>query len=213
MRLHGAGHADRRMALVRRVPGSAPQTHHRYRQFYGVGYVPGKIGGFYVRRYPPRRREGGGLRRMGTVRVQPRRVGSGDAGAAYRDYFAGHRGNRAADGGGAPVYLPVLPPQSPGHDAPDAARPALRQARPLPEVQAGNARAGTGKEQLTMIQSNQPCDPLIHQAARRLAWRNVGTIENLLRQEEMSEAAREFYEAAREEMETLKASLKAKGSA
>ena len=27
---------------------------------------------------------------------------------------------------------------------------------------------------------SQAVDPVIHQAARRLAWRNVGTIENLL---------------------------------
>lgn len=55
-----------------------------------------------------------------------------------------------------------------------------------------------------MIQTNQPADPVIHQAARRLAWRCVGIIENLLRQEEIHEAAREFYLVAREDMERLK---------
>lgn len=58
-----------------------------------------------------------------------------------------------------------------------------------------------------MIQANQSADPVIHQAARRLAWRCVGIIENLLRQEELPEAAREFYLIAREDMEKLKERL------
>ena len=52
-------------------------------------------------------------------------------------------------------------------------------------------------------------DPVIHQAARRLAWRCVGIIENLLRQEELPEAAREFYLVALDDMEKLKAQFQA----
>lgn len=52
-----------------------------------------------------------------------------------------------------------------------------------------------------MIQANQPADPLVHHAARRLAWRCGGIVEILPRQEELPEAARGFYLATREDME------------
>jgi hypothetical protein len=58
-----------------------------------------------------------------------------------------------------------------------------------------------------MTQEHRPADPIIRQAARRLAWRNVATIESLLRDEEMPEAAREFQLAAVEEMEALRKAL------
>ena len=54
-----------------------------------------------------------------------------------------------------------------------------------------------------MIVESTPANPVIHQAAIRLAYRCVGIIEPLLRQEEIPEAAREFYQVAREEIEKL----------
>jgi proteasome lid subunit RPN8/RPN11 len=58
-----------------------------------------------------------------------------------------------------------------------------------------------------MIQAHQPVDPVIHHAARRHARRCVGLIEGLLREEEVPDAAREFYRLAREDMEALKETL------
>jgi hypothetical protein len=54
-----------------------------------------------------------------------------------------------------------------------------------------------------MINQSQPAHPVTHQVATAIAWRCVGIIEGLLRQEEKAEAAREFYLAARSELERL----------
>lgn len=48
---------------------------------------------------------------------------------------------------------------------------------------------------------NHPADPLIHQAATRIAERFVWVIQAILRPEERPEALREAYLAAREEIE------------
>jgi hypothetical protein len=54
-----------------------------------------------------------------------------------------------------------------------------------------------------MIQSNPPCDPVIHLTAARLARKCVSIIEPLLRHEEYAVARQEFYLAIRETLENL----------
>jgi hypothetical protein len=54
-----------------------------------------------------------------------------------------------------------------------------------------------------MIDQSQPAHPMTHAVATAIARRCVEVIENLLRQEEKAEAAREFYLAARAELERL----------
>ncbi len=48
-----------------------------------------------------------------------------------------------------------------------------------------------------MIQANVPCDPVIHDAAIRIARRCRHIVQACLREEEWLEADREFYAIAR----------------
>ena len=54
-----------------------------------------------------------------------------------------------------------------------------------------------------MIQQNAPVDPVLHSLSIRIARRCTDIISPLLRQEEVGEALREFYMAAREEIEKM----------
>ena len=49
-----------------------------------------------------------------------------------------------------------------------------------------------------MIQQNVPCDPSVHKLCMEIASRCTSIIRPLLRQEEVGEALREFYIAARQ---------------
>jgi hypothetical protein len=51
--------------------------------------------------------------------------------------------------------------------------------------------------------SGQPCDPVIHRTAIKMARRCVWIIQAVLREEEVIEATREFYEALRKELESF----------
>jgi hypothetical protein len=50
---------------------------------------------------------------------------------------------------------------------------------------------------------NQPTDALTHETAIRIARRCRYIIQAVLREEEWSDADREFYRVAREELETM----------
>jgi hypothetical protein len=52
-----------------------------------------------------------------------------------------------------------------------------------------------------MIPTNQPADPAIHAAAIRIALGCRHVVQACLREEEWSEADREFYQIARAELE------------
>lgn len=52
-----------------------------------------------------------------------------------------------------------------------------------------------------MLQSHQPIDPAVHDLCIRIARKCVWVIQAVLREEERIEAVREFYQAAREEIE------------
>ncbi len=49
-----------------------------------------------------------------------------------------------------------------------------------------------------MIQLNASCNPVVHRMCMEIARKCTAIIEPLLRQEEIGEALREFYMAARE---------------
>ena len=52
-----------------------------------------------------------------------------------------------------------------------------------------------------MLQSHQSTDPALHALCVRIAQRCVWIIQAVLREEERGEAAREFYQVCREELE------------
>jgi len=56
-----------------------------------------------------------------------------------------------------------------------------------------------------MFIENQPTDARTHEAAIRIALRCRHVIQAVLREEEWSEADREFYRVAREELEAYRA--------
>ncbi len=64
-----------------------------------------------------------------------------------------------------------------------------------------------------MIQANVPCDPVIHDAAIRIARRCRHIVQACLREEEWLEADREFYAIARHELEALQQSRRGRGKA
>lgn len=55
-----------------------------------------------------------------------------------------------------------------------------------------------------MIQQTIPCDPAIHKACMEIACKCTAIISPLLRQEEVGEAMREFYLAARQVLDKPK---------